>query len=264
MIPTVRDVVALPVVQAGVPEVVSAECLDRPVRWVHVSDMPDLAGLLQGGELVLTTGSALRDAPRDYLDRMARAGVVGVVVELGTRITSLPDSAGRIARSLGLPLVLLHRQDQVRRSHRSGAPADRRRPVRGTRVRPSRPPDVHRPEHETGITGRHRARCGRHDQRVGGARRPYAPGPGDNTATPAGTTAVLTNWQHRSRSDDRTVDDDGRRSAHRGMGPTDHPARPGRRRHRRRWCWNAPLRRWPCTGWPNRVAPGWNIRPRAG
>ncbi|MGV0813921.1 PucR family transcriptional regulator [Mycolicibacterium boenickei] len=110
MIPTVRDIVGLPVVQAGEPEVLSAQQLDRPVRWVHVSEMPDLAGLLQGGELVLTTGAALRDAPRDYLQRMQRAGAVGVVVELGTRIDSLPDSVGAMAQTLGLALVVLHRQ----------------------------------------------------------------------------------------------------------------------------------------------------------
>lgn len=73
MIPTVRDVIGLPVVQAGDPEVVSAENLDCPVRWVHVSDMPDLAGLLHGGELVLTTGAGLAEAPDDYLERMTRA-----------------------------------------------------------------------------------------------------------------------------------------------------------------------------------------------
>ncbi len=110
MIPTVRDVIELPVVQAGEPAILSAQQLDRPVRWVHVSDMPDLAGLLQGGELVLTTGAALRDAPRDYLDRMRRAGAVGVVVELGTRIASLPDDVGEIAHTLGLALVVLHRE----------------------------------------------------------------------------------------------------------------------------------------------------------
>lgn len=110
MIPTVRDIIELPVVQAGEPQVLSAQQLDRPVRWVHVSDMPDLAGLLQGGELVLTTGAALRDAPRDYLRRMQRAGVVGVVVELGTRIESLPDTVGPMAQTLGLALVVLHRE----------------------------------------------------------------------------------------------------------------------------------------------------------
>ncbi|SUA35354.1 Purine catabolism PurC-like protein [Mycolicibacterium smegmatis] len=90
MIPTVRDVIGLPVVQAGDPEVVSAENLDCPVRWVHVSDMPDLAGLLHGGELVLTTGAGLAEAPDDYLERMTRAGAVGLVVELGTRVSRLP------------------------------------------------------------------------------------------------------------------------------------------------------------------------------
>ncbi|MBU8822639.1 PucR family transcriptional regulator [Mycolicibacterium goodii] len=110
MIPTVRDVIDLPVVQAGDPEVVSAENLDCPVRWVHVSDMPDLAGLLHGGELVLTTGAGLSDAPHDYLERMSRAGAVGLVVELGTRVSHLPGGVGDVARALGLPLVLLHRQ----------------------------------------------------------------------------------------------------------------------------------------------------------
>lgn len=97
-------------VQAGLPEVVSSEHLDSPVRWVHVSEMADLSGLLQGGELVLTTGSALRDAPRAYLEGMKRAGAVGVVVELGTRVEALPDSVAEVAQALGLPLVLLHRQ----------------------------------------------------------------------------------------------------------------------------------------------------------
>jgi PucR family transcriptional regulator, purine catabolism regulatory protein len=110
MIPTVADVVALPVVQAGAPEVVSAEHMDRPVRWVHVSDVPDLSNLLQGGELVLTTGSALRASPGEYLDRLVHAGAAGVIVEVGTHIASVPSSAAATARSLGLPLILLHRQ----------------------------------------------------------------------------------------------------------------------------------------------------------
>jgi PucR family transcriptional regulator, purine catabolism regulatory protein len=110
VIPTVAEVVALPVVQAGAPEIVSAENMDRPVRWVHVSDVPDLSNLLQGGELVLTTGSGLEASPDEYLDRLVRAGATGLVIELGTRLASLPRSAGPAARSLGLPLILLHRR----------------------------------------------------------------------------------------------------------------------------------------------------------
>ena len=57
---TVADVIGLPVVRAGQPEVLSARRWDDPVRWVHVGDVADLSAWLQGGELVLTTGAALQ------------------------------------------------------------------------------------------------------------------------------------------------------------------------------------------------------------
>lgn len=110
MSPTVADVVALPVMQRGEPEILSARGFDTPVRWVHVSDVADLSNLLQGGELVLTTGSALRRAPRRYLERLADARAVGVVVELRVDAAPLPASVGTIAEALDLALVALHRQ----------------------------------------------------------------------------------------------------------------------------------------------------------
>lgn len=105
---TVAEVIALPVIQAGDPEVLSAQRYQQPIRWVHVSDVADLSALVQGGELVLTTGAALRDSPRRYLRRMADAGVIGVVVEVGA--APLPDGLGAIAAEFGLALVALHRQ----------------------------------------------------------------------------------------------------------------------------------------------------------
>jgi purine catabolism regulator len=110
MTPTVADVVALPVMQRGEPEILCARGFQRPVRWVHVSDVADLSNLLQGGELVLTTGSALRRAPRRYLERLAAVGAVGVVVELGADATPLPRSVSGIAEAVDLALVALHRQ----------------------------------------------------------------------------------------------------------------------------------------------------------
>ena len=53
--------------------------LDRRVRWVHVSEVGNMSNLLEGGELVLTTGLALLDEQhRDaYLPGLAAAGAVG-------------------------------------------------------------------------------------------------------------------------------------------------------------------------------------------
>lgn len=112
MLPTLREILDLPVLQAGMPEVVCDGPLDTPVRWVHVSDVADLSNLLEGGELVLTTGPTLRDpAQRDrYLPALAAAGAVGVVIELGMHIDDVPASVRAIGTGLGMPVVALHRR----------------------------------------------------------------------------------------------------------------------------------------------------------
>ncbi|MDR3662586.1 MAG: PucR family transcriptional regulator ligand-binding domain-containing protein [Mycobacterium sp.] len=107
--PTVADIVALPVIQQGEPEILCTQGFDRPIRWVHVSDVPDLSDVLQGGELVLTTGAALRAAPRTYLQSVAAARAVGVIVELGPGAVPLPVTVGAIAEELGLALVAVRR-----------------------------------------------------------------------------------------------------------------------------------------------------------
>jgi purine catabolism regulator len=62
MYPTVSEVLALPALRQGRPHVVAGSAgLDRPVRWAHVAEVADIAHLLRGGELVLTTGVALPD-----------------------------------------------------------------------------------------------------------------------------------------------------------------------------------------------------------
>ena len=106
---TVGEVVGLPVVQAGEPEVLCARRWDEPLRWMHGSDLADLSALLHGGELVLTTGGALARSPRKYLQRLAHAGAIGVIVELGTRVADLPKTAASTAEELNLALVVLHR-----------------------------------------------------------------------------------------------------------------------------------------------------------
>ena len=95
MFPTVREVIGLDPVRHGGPRVVAGEAgLDRPVRWVHIAEVPDIASLLRGGELVLTTGIGLPadDAGlRAFIADLADVGVAGLVVELGRRyVGTLP------------------------------------------------------------------------------------------------------------------------------------------------------------------------------
>ena len=94
----------------GRPLVVAgADRLDVPVRWVHAIELTDVAQLLRGGELVLSTGIALPDDERllaAYITELAGIGVAGLAVELGRRYAgSLPPALITAARQAGLPLI---------------------------------------------------------------------------------------------------------------------------------------------------------------
>ncbi|MFT2020143.1 PucR family transcriptional regulator [Streptomyces sp. 796.1] len=111
---TVARALELPALRRGLPEVLTAaDGLGRPVRWVHAGETPTIAALLKGGELLLTTGIGLgtRAAEqRAFVRRLAERGIAALVVELGSQFTALPAAVVDTARSLGLPLVQLHRE----------------------------------------------------------------------------------------------------------------------------------------------------------
>lgn len=113
MLPTVADVLSLPELASGEPVVLAGgEGLARPVRWVHVSELPDIASLLRGGELILTTGIALPASQaglRRYVAELRAAGACGLVVELGRRFQELPAAMVEEAVVQGLPVVALRR-----------------------------------------------------------------------------------------------------------------------------------------------------------
>ncbi|GHI97276.1 hypothetical protein TPA0905_67470 [Streptomyces olivaceus] len=109
--PTVADVLALPVLAGGDPRVVTGEeSVDRPVRWVHITELTDPASFLKGGELVLTTGMPLPDDPsgiRRYVDELADVGAAALVIELVRRYHRPPDALVQACTARGLPLVAL-------------------------------------------------------------------------------------------------------------------------------------------------------------
>jgi purine catabolism regulator len=83
------------------------------VRWVHAIEQTDVARLLHGGELVLSTGIALPDDPdplASYAADLAAAGVSGLAVELGRRYDRLPDALVAAAERHGVPLIAFRRE----------------------------------------------------------------------------------------------------------------------------------------------------------
>jgi purine catabolism regulator len=78
-----------------------------------VGEVGDLAGLLRGGELILSTGIAMSGPVTEavgYLEALITAGAAGLVVELGERFPAVPDEVLAAARTRDFPVVVLRHQ----------------------------------------------------------------------------------------------------------------------------------------------------------
>ncbi|MFF4362267.1 PucR family transcriptional regulator [Streptomyces sp. NPDC001604] len=111
---TLREVLDLDPVRASEPALLAGEgALDRPVRWVHSSEVYEGANFLDGGELLLTNGFGLMDADeevrRRYVRELAARGAAGLAVEVGRSLPQMPPEVVDEACRLGLPLLALHR-----------------------------------------------------------------------------------------------------------------------------------------------------------
>jgi purine catabolism regulator len=100
---------------AGEPCVLAgASELQRRVRWIHSSEVIEIASLLRGGELLLTGGQMLAGATppdqRRYVRQLAERNVAGVAIETGTSLPAVPEAVLREADALGFPVIELRRR----------------------------------------------------------------------------------------------------------------------------------------------------------
>ncbi|CCH79130.1 Transcriptional regulator, PucR family [Nostocoides japonicum T1-X7] len=114
MLPTIRDALAMPSLARAELELCAGEDqLDRPVRWLHAAEVADIADLLRGDEIVLTTGVFLSEDPqaaREYIESLAAVGVAGLILELGRRWTEAPASLVQAATDFDVLFAVLHRE----------------------------------------------------------------------------------------------------------------------------------------------------------
>ncbi|GAA1378733.1 hypothetical protein GCM10009613_00320 [Pseudonocardia kongjuensis] len=109
---TLREVLELDAVARAAPEVVvGADWLDRPVRWVHTSELAEAALLLKGGELLLTTGLGVAGrgpvGETAYVTELAERGAAALALEVGWTYPEPTAAMVDAARRHGLPLLVL-------------------------------------------------------------------------------------------------------------------------------------------------------------
>lgn len=114
---TVAEILLLPEVIAGEPHLVTgAHNTDRAVRWAHVVAGQGVGELLDGGELVLTTGagwpteSAALTTLVTELATAGEGGAAAIFFELSDNFNEAPAALISVCATHNLPLVVLHRQ----------------------------------------------------------------------------------------------------------------------------------------------------------
>ncbi|WNB93347.1 PucR family transcriptional regulator [Bacillus sp. NEB1478] len=85
------------------------EGLTRQVKWVHVVEVPNIKKLLNGNELILSTGVVWKDNPAllsDFLQQLIDCGAAGLCIEIGTYTSSIPKEVVDLANLHRFPIIL--------------------------------------------------------------------------------------------------------------------------------------------------------------
>ncbi|MDX8036389.1 PucR family transcriptional regulator ligand-binding domain-containing protein [Lentzea sp. BCCO 10_0856] len=82
--------------------------VSKPVGWVHGTELADPTPFVEGGELLLTTG--LTAVGEGYVERLVRAGVVGLGFGTGLGHDVVPVALVEAAERAGLGLVEVPRE----------------------------------------------------------------------------------------------------------------------------------------------------------
>jgi purine catabolism regulator len=99
---TVRALVA----EMGLELAAGEDAADAPVRWVHITELPDPTPWLSGGELLLTTGIQLDAAKRqrEFIRLLADHHLAGLGFGTGFDHDKLPRALVEEARERGFPV----------------------------------------------------------------------------------------------------------------------------------------------------------------
>src|SRR3712207_2903853 len=99
---TVRNLVS----EVGLELAAGEQGADAPVRWVHITELPDPTPWLSGGELLLTTGIQLHaeDGQRDFVRRLSGHHLAGLGFGTGFDHGQPPPALLDEAEKLGFPV----------------------------------------------------------------------------------------------------------------------------------------------------------------
>jgi purine catabolism regulator len=109
---TVQDILDHPIFQEAEVQAGSVG-LGREIKWVHIMEVTEIRKLLNGNELILTTGVGWHEKQRtalSFLKQLIDAGVAGMCIELGTYTSGIPKEMIELAEEHNFPLIVFNKE----------------------------------------------------------------------------------------------------------------------------------------------------------
>ncbi|MFC0560352.1 PucR family transcriptional regulator [Halalkalibacter alkalisediminis] len=95
-------------------EVIAGEGgLNRNVKWVHVVEVINIKKLLNGDELVLTTGLGWKENQAlfmSFLSQLIESQASGLCIEINTHTSTIPQDIIDVANEHQFPIILFHEE----------------------------------------------------------------------------------------------------------------------------------------------------------
>ncbi|SFG33530.1 PucR family transcriptional regulator [Sporolactobacillus nakayamae] len=87
-----------------------ARALERIVEWAHVLEVEDVGNLLNGNELILTTGLTWKGSEAKclkFLREIINKNAAGLVIDMGRVVKVIPERMIELAQKENFPLILI-------------------------------------------------------------------------------------------------------------------------------------------------------------
>jgi purine catabolism regulator len=87
--------------------------LHRMVKWAHIMEVTQIRKLLNGNELILSTGVGWKEEKEvfiSFLEQLIESNASGLCIELGTYISTIPQEIIELANRHHFPLIVFNKE----------------------------------------------------------------------------------------------------------------------------------------------------------
>lgn len=107
---TVRDILKRKTFSSA-KVIAGSKGLTRQVKWSHILETTEFKSLINGGELILTTGVGLQlnlSTQIEYVEYLIEKNAAGMCIELGTYLREIPTELIHLAEEHDFPIIVFN------------------------------------------------------------------------------------------------------------------------------------------------------------